>query len=195
MFRKILLAFVTLSFVACSSGGTAQPTPSANDIETEEEAVYAALIHAMYPAEMVVLMDQTQTDITDSALGETLQRVLQEMGTVSAETVDNFRVRNDRAYPLRLDMTLGVPYVLLSEDNMRQIFSENQNGWDVFYGRYPNAPGIITLSRVGFNAALDQALVYIGDQSHWLAGAGYYVLLKKVDGVWTNEQQVMNWIS
>ena len=29
----------------------------------------------------------------------------------------------------------------------------------------------------------------------WLAGAGYYILLKKADGVWRIDQQVTAWIS
>jgi hypothetical protein len=65
----------------------------------------------------------------------------------------------------------------------------------LFYERYPNTPGITTLSRVGFNEPLDQALVYIGTMSHWKAGVGYYVLLSKVNGSWLVEQQVMTWIS
>jgi hypothetical protein len=37
--------------------------------------------------------------------------------------------------------------------------------------------------------------VYIGTQSNWLAGAGYYVLLKKGEAGWGIDQQVMTWIS
>ena len=51
------------------------------------------------------------------------------------------------------------------------------------------------ISQVGFNETLDQALVYVGTMSHWLAGAGYYVLLNKVNGAWIVDQQVMTWIS
>jgi hypothetical protein len=78
---------------------------------------------------------------------------------------------------------------------MNQIFAVNQDGWQVFYARFPEAPGIISLSRVGFNDRLDQALVYLGNQSHWLAGAGHFYLLKKVNGAWTVDQKVMTWIS
>jgi hypothetical protein len=78
---------------------------------------------------------------------------------------------------------------------MTSIFGQNQDGWQLFYEQYPDAPGITTLSRVGFNYAFDQALVYVGTLSHYLAGAGYYVLLKKVNGSWIVDQQVMSWIS
>jgi hypothetical protein len=78
---------------------------------------------------------------------------------------------------------------------MSQIFSQNRDGWQLFYEQYPDAPGITTLSRVSFNNTFDQALVYVGTLSHWLAGAGYYVLLKKDNGAWVVDQQVMSWIS
>ena len=92
-------------------------------------------------------------------------------------------------------MILGSRYILFSLEDMQGLFGENQNGWDIFYTRYPEAPGIITVSKVGFNLAADQALVYLGIQSHWLAGSGTYFLLVKKDGVWEIDQSVMTWIS
>jgi hypothetical protein len=124
-----------------------------------------------------------------------LDRVVQNMHAVDLETADSFQVRNDAAYPVLPDMDLGSGYVLLSQGEMSQIFSQNRDGWQLFYEQYPDAPGITTLSRVGFNNTHDQALVYVGTISHWLAGAGYYVLLKKVNGSWMVDQQVMTWIS
>ena len=126
---------------------------------------------------------------------QTLDYVLQNMHDVDPETKDSFRGRNDTAYPIRPDMDLGGPYTLLSQAGRNKIFGQNQSGWEIFYNRYPQAPGITTLSRVGFNSTFDQALVYIGTQSNWLAGAGYYVLLKKINGIWNIDQQVMTWIS
>ena len=63
----------------------------------------------------------------------------------------SFRSRNDAAYPISPDMNIGGPYTLLSQAGRQQIFGENQSGWEIFYERYPQAPGITTLSRVGFN--------------------------------------------
>ena len=82
-------------------------------------------------------------------------------------------------YPLQPDMEIGAGYVLLTQNDKSQLFNQNQDGWQLFYEKYPDAPGITALSRVGFNQTLDQALVYVGTQSQWLAGAGYYLLLKR----------------
>ena len=191
-----VLVLLSVNLSACGSGKSPLPTPSKPDIETEEVAVYAALIQSMYTADMLVIMDTTATDPGGvENTGQFIQMVLKNMKGISTETTDSFSARNEAAHSLRADMELAIPYTLLSEAEMREMFNVNQNGWQEFYNRYPSAPGIITLSRAGFNTAADQALVYIGNQGHWLAGAGYYVLLKKVDGAWIVDQKVMSWIS
>jgi len=196
VFRKSFLVFLTAVLAACSDTPTPISTPSEDKLEVEQQEVYAALLQKLYSAPSYVIMDATATG--PSGVGETdstLDHILQDMRSVDPETVDSFRVRNDAAYPVRPDMNLGSGYVLLSKDEMSLIFSPNQDGWQVFYDQHPDAPGITTLSRVGFNYALDQALVYVGTMSHWLAGGGYYVLLVKINGFWFVDQQVMTWIS
>lgn len=193
----LTLLLLLMFNAGCTPATTALPTPTAPDIEAEEEAVYAALFDEMYgEPQMLVLVAETETGVmsvenTDS----TLEYVLSQMGEVDQATVDSFLVRNDASYPLRPDMNVGLPYVLLTDEQVKQIFDINTSGWDVFYTRYPNSPGLTSVSRVGFNADFTQALVYIGTQSHWLVGSGYYVLLEKVDGKWQIIGEVMVWIS
>ena len=194
--RKLLPVFLALIAVACTAKPTSNPTPAAAQIDVEEQAVYAALLPKMYRNRGYVIMATTATDATGvDNTARTLDYILQNLHDVAPETVDSFRSRNDAAYPIRPDMDLGGPYTLLSQAGRNKIFGQNQSGWEIFYNRYPQAPGITTLSRVGSNPSFDQALVYIGTQSNWLAGAGYYVLLKKADGAWSIDQQAMAWIS
>jgi hypothetical protein len=197
MLRKTLYVLLAVLLVACNGRiPTPAPTPSTAQMDAEEQAVYAALLQKLYSASSYVLMDTTSTapgGVTDTA--STLEHVLLDMRQVDPLTAESFRLRNDSEHPLHAKMDLGSTYVLLSQTEMAQIFSQNQDGWQLFYEQYPDAPGITTLSRVGFNTTLDQALVYIGTMSHYLAGAGYYVLLNKVNGVWLVDQQVMTWIS
>jgi hypothetical protein len=196
MARKLLLVFLALIVAACTARPVSTPAPAADQIVVEEQAVYAALLPKMYRNRGYVIMATTATDATGvDNTTQTLDYTLQNLHGVAPETVNSFRSRNDAAYPIRPDMELGSSYTLLSQAGRNRIFGQNQSGWEVFYNRYPQAPGITTLSRVGFNSSFDQALVYIGTQSNWLAGAGYYVLLKKVDRVWSIDQQAMVWIS
>jgi hypothetical protein len=196
MFKKILFPFLALTLFACSVRPVPAPTPAPGQLEDEQRAVYAALLHNLYSSSNFVIMDTTAT--SPGGVGDTtsiLNNILQNMHGVDAETVDNFRVRNNSSYPVSPRMDLGTPYILLTRGQMDQLFNQNQDGWQLFYEQYPGAPGITTLSQVGFNVTFDQALVYVGTMSHWLAGAGYFVLLNKVNGTWVVDQQVMSWIS
>ena len=196
MFRKFLLVILVIVLPACAATPAPLPTPSEAQIDTGQQNVYAALLQKLYSASSYVIMDSTATG--PSGVGDTastLDLMIQNLPGLEQQTADSFRVRNEAAYPVPPDMHLGSAYALLSQPNMRQIFSQNRDGWQLFYEIYPGTAGITTLSRVGFNATLDQALVYVGTLSHWLAGAGYYVLLKKVNGAWIVDQQVMSWIS
>jgi hypothetical protein len=196
MFKRSFLFCLALCVAACTTKSSSSPTPSADQIDVEEQIIYAYLLPKMYQNRGYVIMDTTATSATGvENISQTLDYVLQNMHGVAAETVDSFRIRNDTAYPILPDMDLGGPYTLLSQAGKNKIFGQNQSGWEIFYDRYPQAPGITRLSRAGFNSTFDQALVYIGTQSNWLAGAGYYVLLKKAGGVWSIDQQVMAWIS
>lgn len=191
---------ILLLVSACSSPAaeTVLPNPTVTatpDAAREEERVYTALIEAFYPSDLLIIMEKTQTDVVDPATEEIYQRIEDTLLDLSAETLDDFKSRNDSSYPLKASMILETRYLLLSEKDRQDLFRINQSGWDVFYNRYPEAPGILTLSRVGFNERLDQALVYLGIQSHWLAGSGTFYLLNKVDGEWVIEQQVMTWES
>src|SRR5512137_1422416 len=149
MFRKLFILVLALCAAACTAQPPASPTPSANQVELEQQAVYAFLLPEMYKNSGYVIMDTTATSITGvDNTAQTLDYILQNMHDVDPETVANFRNRNDEAYPIRDDMQLGFPYTLLSQAGRNQIFGQNQSGWEVFYDRYPQAPGITSLSRV-----------------------------------------------
>ena len=200
MIRTGKICVVLLFLSACSmvSLETATPKPTIKptpDAIREEERVYKALIEANYPSDLLVIMNRTQTDVVELASDKTYQHVEESLQHLSVDTLSNFKTRNDSSYPLKTSMILGRRYILFSEKDKQDLFQINQSGWDVFYNRYPEAPGIITLSRVGFNEQFDQALVYLGIQSHWKSGLGNFFLLNKIDGEWIIDQKVLTWIS
>ncbi len=197
MLKKLTLVLIVMFLAACGPRPTAGPaTPPADQIKLEEQAVYAALLKDMFNAPMVVLMEKTATDpggVENTA--STVESAMKNLPGIDKATVDDFKARNNQSYPLSADMNIGVKYVVLTQTEMNQFFGPNQDGWEAFYKNYPDAPGITSLSRVGFNPTYDQALVYIGTQSHYLAGAGYYALMVKVNGTWTVSIKSMTWIS
>ena len=83
----------------------------------------------------------------------------------------------------------------MSGQELASIFSSSATGWDKFYAKYPDAKGILALSRVGFNQAKDTAVLYTEYQSGPTAGEGDVVLMKKTDGRWTVQENSMFWQS
>ncbi len=172
---------------------TSTPTLSPEAVEKEEYAVYSALIGINYPAELIVIRDHTSPGLESGGLDETMEYIQEEM-SIEQELVDSFKARNDQSYPLDDAFTLKAKVILVSDADLHDIFNA-QSGWDEFYKQYPDSQGEMTLSRVGFNHDMTEALVYVGNQSYYLAGAGWYVWLVKVNGAWEIKQQVMSWIS
>jgi len=85
--------------------------------------------------------------------------------------------------------------VLIGDDVKRNAFAGLGDGWASFYANYPGAQGITWLSRVGFNRARDQALVYPANRRHTLMGFGEFLLLGYENSVWRLQGFVQSWIS
>jgi len=165
------------------------------DLEAEEYAVYSALIESQYiqsGIDQIVIQNQTATGLGDRA--EVSDYVKQNLPELSSEMIADFGSKNQQPRSFQDRFRLTVKCVLVSSDDVKQIF-QNGKGWDTFYAKYPHSQGLMTLSRVGFNAKLDKAIVYVGNQSHWLAGAGYFVMLTKANGTWAIQNEIMVWIS
>ena len=177
-------------------------------LRVEEYTVYSVLIKATYTeglmfsedvyisgkVKIIVVMDHTSLDESaEDGIDKTLRWVHENMSGLDKETLDNFRTRNVQKRPLYDLFDLSVDVVFMSEEEVEKHFQSS--GWIEFYEKYPFSQGIMTLSGVGFNSEMNQALVYVGNRSSWDSGAGYYVLLIKENGVWIIQDDIILWIS
>jgi hypothetical protein len=142
---------------------------------------------------MLILRD-TASEISNEDPQQSIDFIQSGLQGVSRETLDSFLTRNAQPSQLSPEMQLGVDYILISSDELLQITRQPDWG-NVLREKFPNSSGYTMLSRVGFNNALDQAVVYVGNMAGPLMGAGYYYLLEKKNGEWRIRQQVMVWIS
>ncbi len=193
-----LVLVLALAEVACAGMIPAVTPVPPVDRESAEYEVYSALIRDHYISGQVgtvVILDYTQGDIDPN--GDLTQRLayISQQLTLDQMIRDDFLARNAESHPLQNGFKLPVPVVLLSQAERDDLFKKGGQGWDGFYARYPHSQGLLTLSAAGFDANMDRALVYVGNQSHYLAGTGYYVLLDKQDGAWVFQNEVMAWIS
>ncbi len=78
---------------------------------------------------------------------------------------------------------------------MTRFFPRGGGTWAEFEIEYPESGGVVHLSRVGFGADGDKALVLMGFRCGDLCGAGgLYLLVKEEDG-WKVQQELMVWMS
>src|SRR5580693_2613824 len=86
--------------------------------------------------------------------------------------------------------TLPLPYQIVASSEMQSIFGTPGDVWGRYYEKYPNAMGLLTLSRVGFNPDGNRAAFYISNSCGGLCGGGYFVIMEKVDSNWKVVQEV-----
>lgn len=107
---------------------------------------------------------------------------------VPADLISDFCAKNAKPQPVPPDWGKRLEVVLCSQKELEKIFAAGPgvkpDGWDKFYAKHHKSPGIITISRVGFNRRGDLAMVYFGHQVQWLAGNGQIRIFRKQDGRW-----------
>lgn len=191
-FCRTVLGFLLIAVNLACSLFTSMPEPSEADIEKEEQAVYAVFVHdSKGPA---VILQNTSTGDLQEDPKQLLANLKESLQDLSKETVNSYAERNAQQTQLSPDMQLGIDYVLLSSEELAEISS--QGNWnEILQERYPGSNGYYIFSRVGFNNALDQAVIYVGNVAGPLMGAGYYYLLEKQNGIWEIKEEMMIWIS
>jgi len=174
---KHLCTLVAVFLLSSCAGSPVIGVSSKHGSETEEYAVYDTLIERMYVRDQVeqfVIKDQTSLDsFNEDELDSIFQRVSRKLIALQKTTFNDFQGKAE-------------------ED---ELLYKSADGWAAFYKKYPKSQGIITLSRVGFNPEMNQALVYVGNQSGPKSGAGYYVLLSRENGTWVIKDRYGAWLS
>ncbi len=138
---------------------------------------------------------QSYDEFTRSLLSEASDQV-------PSDLIRDFCQKNAKPQSVWPALGLRLPIKLLSRSELDSFFAvpakqKKPDGWDRFYARYPKSPGIITISRVGFNQRGDLAIIYLGSQSHWLAGSGQIHIFRKQHGKWVDERFSIgpSWVS
>ncbi len=192
IFKNALAVSVMLATLACSFfTPRSTSTPAAADIEKEEQAVYSFFVSG---SDTALILQDTSINMSDDDPQQTIDYIKSGLKGISRETLNRYLERNKQSSQLSPDMDLGTKYILLNREELAKITSQ-PNWGEVLNEKYPNSGGYFIFSRVGFNNALDQALIYVGRVAGPLAGTGYYYLMEKKDGEWKIKEEIMVWIS
>jgi len=184
--RMVLAGMVLLLVATCSQ----PPTPIPEFVTDEEYRVYRDLLlenEEMWniPAgtETVVFFDHTF--VRHDA--DEVRAILKGKAEVSEELVSSYLEANSRSYPLEAKFELGKPVLLVSQEavnNLVRGLEYAEQCYAAVWAVYPPPEygGWYYLSRVGFDARLNTALLYI--EKSLCGGAGNFLVLENISGVW-----------
>ena len=193
-----LVGFLFFGVLAACFSKSMVPGP-----DPEEYQVYHALISERFlqghsdegGIKTLVIEDRTGMGF-DSANDKSFAEGLKKEMGLDESVAKDFALINQKPYPLYNLFGFKSPVRMVDQATLDG-FSKNgvEGYWDLFYKKFPDSQGLITLSRVGFNSTRTQALVYIGNSCGGLCGTGYYVRLDKQGNVWKVTKNSMAWIS
>jgi hypothetical protein len=205
---QLVLAFAMVGALFAQS--LPAPTPQNDQApfisDPEEYAVYSALLNAQYATktgQTWVIDDWTPSPGRGPNIGFVagLAPTGAKRPDVRDETAADFETKRKQSVGLERKMGSNISYVLVPESELSDIFQPDANGkissqpWQQFYEKYPGAQGIMSLSRVGFDKAKDEALVYVINQANLLGGSAFFYVLSKQQGVWKVKKTVLVWLS
>ena len=196
--RIIVLAAVLLmsacqrSTLQSTSSATPEPTQlSREELAAEELAVYSVLLKEGFSRS--VFLDETWPDADRYP-----DWLLDVMPLLTRETLDAYTAANEQLHTLTLPADSNEAYETVSYEELIELldwdYESEWEKWDRFCQRYPDASGYASFSRVGFNARIDQALVYTASHSDIDYGTGNYYLFLKQDGEWQTVDEQTAWL-
>jgi hypothetical protein len=153
------------------------------------------------PVRRLVVLDHTKLSFQDVGRSESdriseRDRLAQKLDPSDRQLVMDLFDPAAEAARLEQCFSLEVPVSFISDVEMEHLFEDMAyQGWKPFWNRYPDAQGILTLSRVSFNASGTRALVYVGNQSGADIGRGFYLVLRRTGRAWAIDRQVDMWVS
>ena len=184
-------ARIIASFVERSTSVSSTLIAPVADYLVEEQNVYRAVMTHDFGRtnQQVVVNDATIKNHFEE--GEDLDVLPGEAG-LAADTITDYRVKNRTSSQLT---SPDLDTKLVSQNAVESFFGERGSGWQGFHKAYPDAHGLLTFSRVGFNQSGDQALVYVAFSCGGLCGEGRYFVLKKSGSIWVINKIIPLWVS
>ena len=179
-------------FLLATSLGVSAQRPESAAREREEYAVYSAIVpYTPVEAGIIIIANPTRNLDYEPKLKDF--QFYPPAPELSPDTLDDFVIRNrtNRWLVPKLEIKRKYEIVdyreilrLTDMDHPNARPGEPMEEWKNFFREYPSSRAFVSLSRVGFNEQMDQALVHFGWRCPSLCGQWAYILLTKHDGVW-----------
>ena len=117
-------------------------------------------------------------------------------GSLRADTIEDFIEKSCTKGPLSRTFHTDFPRVFIDPNSVLfDIVAADRNGLKDFHQTFPKAAGIISLSHVGFDSGLRQAMVSSSFVCGGLCGTGRLYILRKTGGTWEVTSNSITWVS
>ncbi|MFT3743480.1 MAG: hypothetical protein QM785_04210 [Pyrinomonadaceae bacterium] len=177
---------------------------------SEDYKVYDAIVRHMFrdgitrfdmnaKIEQIVIRDRTHSNYAWSSSKENWEQVKIRLPGLTDDTIADYEAVRKSEEPLQTKLDIPFKYVLISDKQLGEIFRDTKDRsfdyWPSFYKNYPGSAGYNSFSRVGFDKAKQNALVYFVNWCGSLCGTGSYLHLKKGENGWSVKNAGGMWIS
>lgn len=202
LFIRLLLAgSLALSFLPCAAADNAAAPAleidgnAAPALHSEEYAVLNTVLRHGLPPDTRRIVIEAAT-VCDR---DTLARLQRDPATagkldLTPELVADFAEVNATPVAIERRFDVATEYTLLDRRELDTLFQKN--GWQGFFDRYAGTPGVLRLSRVGFDPATRHALVLVEQLCGSECGAGRLVRLERSeDETWRVLDTTIVWMA
>lgn len=196
MIRRISALFVVLWLV---SNGLAYGGAQTN--QKDEPLIYTAVIEELFagkkladkPIKTLLLEGVTRFDDFEGekAVGPKAAGTPMFKG-VKPETMQSFISQNAQRLPLTNSIKASLKLQMIDSKLAQDTVSGSK--WKELYAANPDCAGIISVSRIGFDKAGLQAVVYVAHVYGEDLGRGTILFLQKTGQQWKVQEKVGNWV-
>jgi len=189
----LLLISIELGAVAVSAPRSQSTSDAA--VSDEEYEIYASVIKQFYvqPETKLVMIEERTFRYDFAAENDEPWREKRKGLTIDESAVEDYETKNSRQWLFKeSSFKLPVKVSLITDLDLKAIFHGNwgELQWINYYRRFPDSRGFVMLSRIGFNTARTQALVYVGSRCGPHCGDIHFLLLEKANGAWITKKEI-----
>jgi hypothetical protein len=151
--------------------------------------------------DQIVFRDRTHSEYARGPDKEDWEQVKIRMRSLSEETIAGYESARRSESELKAKLDIPYKYQLISDNQLAEIFPNKKEYdklfeyWSNFYKFYPKSAGYNSFSKVGYDKAGRQALVYFVNWCGTLCGTGTYLLVERGDVGWVVKEAAGMWIS
>ena len=156
-----------------------------NGALVDEVAVLTVCLDQLSIGHRQVVSSETRTSGSEVTVPGLQQIFTRENLAVHSETIADFLTKNRAPHPVHPDFTLGRRLRVLTEKERERIFRDGPGSdWVRLSDVFPETDGILSFSRVGFNADVTQALMEECIVRGPMEGRANYWLFTQEKGRW-----------